>query len=64
MHFSVFGNQEYGVQIAKCITDGEIWAQDHRVQALVHLKIEAWMVKPLSAGCINTVVAGSILITF
>ena len=43
-------------QTAKCIMDGELWTQDYRVQALVHLKIEAWL-KPLSAGCVNTVVA-------
>lgn len=38
-------------QTAKCITDGEVWTQDYRVQALVHLKVEAWL-KPLSAGCV------------
>ena len=36
----------------------EVWAQDNKMQALVQSNIEAWMVKPLSAGCINTVVAG------
>ena len=36
------------------------------MQTLVHLNsqnIEAWMVKPLSVGCVNTVVADRILIT-
>ena len=35
----------------------EVWAQDNKMQALVQSNIEAWMVKPLSAGCINTAVA-------
>ena len=42
----------------------DVWAQDHKMQALVQSNIEAWMVKPLSAGCINTAVAGWVLIIF
>ena len=48
---------------SKRITEGEVWGQDYRVQALVHLNsqsIEAWLMK--SAGCVNTVVADRILI--
>ena len=33
----------------------QVWAQDDKIQALVHP--ESWLVKPLSAGCVNTVVA-------
>jgi len=52
--------KESGVQTAKCIVEGEVWGQDYKVQTLVYPRsqdIEAWMVKPLSAGCVNTVVA-------
>ena len=52
--------KENSVETAKCITEGELWAQDHKMYTLIHLNsqsIEAWMVKPLSAGCVNTVVA-------
>ena len=45
--------------------EGEVW-QDYKMQTIVHLRsqnIEAWMVKPLSAGCVNSVVACWILIT-
>ena len=51
---------------SKRITEGAVWGQDYRVQTLVHLNsqsIEAWRVKPQSAGCVNTVVADGILIT-
>ena len=36
-------------QVAKCITEDEVWAQDHKMQKLEHLNKfsrEAWMVKP------------------
>ena len=52
-----------GVQTAKFIVEGEVWGQDYKMQTIVYLKnqnIEAWMVKPLSPGCVNTV---GILIT-
>ena len=58
-----FGNhklKENGVQTAKCMVEGEVWREDYKMQTLVHPRsqnIEAWMVKPLSAGCVNTVVA-------
>ena len=40
----------------------QVWAQDYKVQKLAHLKSqlekkEAWMVKPLSAVYVKTVVA-------
>ena len=44
---------------SKRITEGAVWGQDYRVQTLVHLNsqsIEAWRVKPQSAGCVNTMV--------
>ena len=37
------------VLVAKCITEGEVWEQDHKMQKLEHLNKfsrEAWMVKP------------------
>jgi len=37
--------------------EGEVWRQDYKMQILVYPRsqnIEAWMVKPLSAGCVNT----------
>ena len=49
--------KENGVQTTKCIVESEIWGQDYKVQTLVHPRsqnIEPWMVKPLSAGCVNT----------
>jgi len=52
--------KENGVQTAKCIVEGEVWRQDYKMQTLVYSRsqnIEAWLVKPLSAGCVNTVVA-------
>ena len=52
--------KENGVQTAKCIVEGEVWRQEYKMQTLVYLRsqnIEAWMVKLLSAGCVNTVVA-------
>ena len=58
--------KEKGVQTAKCIMEGEVWGQDCKMQTIVYLRSqnkEAWMVKPLSAGCVNTVVACCILIT-
>ena len=33
--------------------EGEVWAQDYQMQTLMHpnhQNIEAWMMKPLSAG--------------
>ena len=42
--------KENGVQTAKCIVEGEVWGQ-------------AWLVKPLSANYVNTMVSCSILIT-
>ena len=44
----------------KCIIEGEACSQDYKIQALLHLNsqnIEAWKVKSLSAGRVNTVVA-------
>ena len=41
--------KENGLQTAKCIAEGEVWRQDYKMQTIV------WMVKPLSAGCVNTV---------
>ena len=44
----------------KHIVEGEVRGQDYKMQTIVYLRsqsIEAWMVKPLSAGCVNTVVA-------
>ena len=49
----VYKQQEY-------IVEGEVWGQDYKMQTIVYIRnqnIEAWMVKPLSAGCVNTVVA-------
>ena len=49
--------KENGVQTAKCIVEGEVWGQNYKMQTIVYLRsqnIEAWMVKPLSAGCVNT----------
>ena len=43
--------------------EGEVWAQDNKVQTPVHLNSQPWMVKPLSEGCVNTVVTYGILIT-
>ena len=37
--------------------NGVVWAQDYRMLTLMQPKIQVWMVKPLSAGCVNTVVA-------
>ena len=48
------------LQTAKCIAKGEVWGQAYKLQTVVYLRCqntEAWMVKPLSAGCVNTVVA-------
>ena len=44
-------------QTAKCIMDGEIRKQDYKMQTLVVSvqNIKAWMVKPLSTCCVNTV---------
>ena len=39
------------------------WKQDYKAQTLVYPRsqnIEAWMVKTMSAGCVNTVVAEKI----
>ena len=41
---------------------GEVWGQDYEMQTLVYpgsqnIEAQAWMVKLLSAGCVNTVVA-------
>ena len=44
----------------KHIVEGEVWGQDYKMKTIVYLRsqnIEAWMVKTLSAGCVNTVVA-------
>lgn len=49
-----------GVQTAKCIMESEVWALDSTMQTLGHLNsrnIDTWMEKPLSAGCVNTVLA-------
>ena len=46
-----------GVPTAKCIVEGEVWKQDYEMQTIVYLRsqnIEAWMEKPLSSGCVNT----------
>ena len=43
--------------------EGEVWGQDYKMQNTNRLvypgsqNIEAWMVKPLSTGCVNTEVA-------
>ena len=53
-------NQSGKKMTAKCIVEGEVWGQDYKMQTIVYLRsqnIEAWMVKPLSASCVNTVVA-------
>ena len=52
--------KENGAQTAKYIVEGELWGQDYKMQTLVYPRsqtIEAGMVKPLSAGCVNSVVA-------
>ena len=52
--------KENGIQTAKCIVEGEVLGQDYKIQTLVYSRsqnIEAWMVKTMSAGCVNTVVA-------
>ena len=52
--------KENGIQTAKCIMEGEVWGQAYKMQTLVYPRsqnIEAWMVKTMSAGCVNTVVA-------
>ena len=49
--------KENGLQTAKCIAEGEVWRQDYKMQTIV------WLVKPLSAGCVNTVATCWILIT-
>ena len=53
--------KENGVQTAECIVEGEVWGQDSKMQTIVYLRNQniyrAWIVKPLSAGCVNTVVA-------
>ena len=39
--------------------EGKVWGQDYKTQTTVYLRsqnMEAWMMKPLSAGCVNTVV--------
>ena len=49
--------KENGVQTARCIVEGEVWGQKYKMQTIVYLRsqnIETWMVKPLSAGCVNT----------
>ena len=41
-------------EIKKASRRGEVWAQDDKMQTLVHLNshnMEAWMVKQLSACC-------------
>ena len=51
--------KENGILTAKCIVDGEVMGQDYKMQTLVYSRsqnIEAWMVKIMSAGCVNTVV--------
>ena len=50
--------KENGVQTAKCIVEGEIWKQDYKMQTLVYpgnQNVEAWVVKTMSADCVNTV---------
>ena len=44
-------------QTVKCIMDGESRKQDYKMQTLVVSvqNIKAWMVKPLSTCCVNTV---------
>ena len=59
-------SKENGVQTVKYIVEGELWGQDYKMKTTVYPRsqnIEAWLVKPLSAGCVNTVVACCILIT-
>ena len=46
----------------KHIVEGEVWRQDYEMQTLVYpgsqnIEAQAWMVKTMSAGCVNTVVA-------
>ena len=58
--------KENGVQTVKYIVDGEVWRQAYKMQTHVYPRnqnIEAGMMKRLSAGCVNTVVACGILIT-
>ena len=47
--------------VHKHIVEGEVWGQDYKIHTIiVYLRsqnIEAWMMKTLSAGCVNTVVA-------
>ena len=41
------------------------WGQDYKMQTTVYLRsqnIKAWMKKPLSAGCVNTVVISWVLL--
>ena len=33
--------------------EGEVWAQDYKMKALVYLNKEGWVVKPLSACCVQ-----------
>ena len=52
--------KENCVQTAKHIVEGEVWRQDYKMQILVYPRsqnAEVWMLKTLSAGCVNTVVA-------
>ena len=48
--------------VYKHIVEGEVWRQDYEMQTLVYpgsqnIEAQAWMVKTMSAGCVNTVVA-------
>ena len=33
--------------------EGEVWEQDYKMKALVDLNKEGWVVKPLSACCVQ-----------
>ena len=59
-YFCLFNSANLFSLFAKCVVEGEVWGQDYIMQRIVYLRsqdIEAWMVKPLSAGCVKTVVA-------
>ena len=52
-----FGNQS-GKKMAYKQQNALQRGQDYKMQTIVYPRSQAWMVKPLSAGCVNTVVAG------
>ena len=45
------GNQ---TEKTNCVQmEGEVWEQDYKMKALVDLNKEGWVVKPLSACCVQ-----------